>query len=84
MGGIITSILIGGVTGLSAGITAIISRHVGEGRIDKAENDTMQGILLAILFAVVASFPCFFFSKDMIVALGGGPDVIDLVHHTFR
>jgi putative MATE family efflux protein len=77
MGGIITSILIGGVTGLSAGITAIISRHVGEGRIDKAENDTMQGILLAILFAVVASFPCFFFSKDMIVALGGGPDVID-------
>lgn len=76
MGGIITSILIGGVTGLSSGIVAVISRHVGEGNIERAENDAAQAILLAVLFAA-SSLPCFFLSKDMIVALGADATVID-------
>lgn len=77
MGGIITSILIGGVTGLSSGIVAVISRHIGEGNIERAENDAAQAILIAVLFAAAASLPCFFFSRDMIVALGADAAVID-------
>jgi putative MATE family efflux protein len=77
MGGIITSILIGGVTGLSSGIVAVISRHIGEGNMERAENNAVQAILLAVLFAAAASLPCFFFSRDMIVALGADATVID-------
>jgi putative MATE family efflux protein len=77
IGGVITGLLIGGVTGLSAGIVAIVSRHVGEGRIDKAENDAMQAVLIALIFSLIVSIPCFLLSRDMVIAMGASGDVVD-------
>ena len=57
--------------GLSMGVTAIVARRIGEKEKKKASITAAQAILLSILVSLPFAIAGIFFSKDLLLLMGG-------------
>lgn len=57
--------------GLATGITAIISRRIGEKKKEEAGVSAVQSIFLGIIVSIPFTIAGIFFSKDLLVLMGG-------------
>lgn len=56
--------------GLSVGVTAIVSRRIGEKKKDLASISAVQAIILGFLFSIVFAFAGIFYSKELLELMG--------------
>lgn len=63
--------------GLSLAVTAIIARRIGEKQKDKAGLTAFQSIVIAIIVSSPFAFAGIFFSKDLLILMGGDDWVIN-------
>lgn len=68
-------VVIGFSNGLGAGATAVISRFIGEGDRDKANNAAMHIILLTIIFTIIIMVSLGLFLRPILEMLGAGVTV---------
>jgi putative MATE family efflux protein len=76
MSGIIVGLIMMAVMGLSFGTVALVSRYVGEGNIDKADNVVMQSFILGLVLTVIVTVLGYIFSPQMLELLGAAEDVV--------
>lgn len=69
------SILIGLGTMLGAGITAIVSTQLGEGRQKTANQNFTFIIIFAVILGMVLTIVCLFFLDDIIFLLGSNEEI---------
>jgi putative MATE family efflux protein len=62
--------------GLSAAVTAMVARRVGEGKPEKAGEVTVQATWLALLIAAVIGVAGFVFAEDILRLMGGSEELI--------
>ncbi|WP_263641283.1 MATE family efflux transporter [Methanobrevibacter arboriphilus] len=68
-------VVIGFSNGLGAGATAVISRFIGEGSKDKANNAAIHIILLTIIFTIIIMVSLGLFLRPILEMLGAGVTV---------
>lgn len=66
--------------GLSMAVTAVVARRVGEKRNQEAGLAAVQAVIIALLASLPFAIAGFFFSKDLLVAMGADPWVINEGH----
>lgn len=76
MAGIIVGLLLVAVNGISAGTVALVSRHVGEGDIDKADKVVMQSFILGLIMTVIVTIIGCLFAPQMLELLGASEEVV--------
>ena len=62
--------------GLSASITALVSRHIGEGDADRAAVDAVQAIAVGFLISIAIGVPLFLFAPKLLLLLGATAPVL--------
>ena len=62
---------------LNVGATAMVARAVGAENWDEANWVTRQTILVNVLLSAGLSVLGFFFSRDLVLLMGAGPDIVD-------
>jgi putative MATE family efflux protein len=62
--------------GLSIGATAMVARRVGEKDIKAARVAAMQSIYIGLVFSLMVSVVGFFYSDDLLRAMGGSEQLI--------
>ena len=62
--------------GLSMATTAIVSRRVGEKNHKRASDAAFQSIFLAVIVGAVLGLAGFIFAEDILLLMGGEPDLI--------
>lgn len=67
--------------GFSMGVTAIVSRRIGEKKKEEASSTAVQAIFIAILCAIPFSIAGLFFSKDLLRFMGGDAWAIEHGYH---
>jgi len=72
------------IMGLSAGVQAIASRRLGEGRRDQTASGLNAGLLIALLVAVPWSLILFFFADRLYPFLIDDPEVVAIGVPYFR
>jgi len=75
----VVMILHGIVVGVGTGVTAVISRIIGEGDKSKVRQLATDSILLAVLLALVLTIVGLLTLDPVFMALGAGPDVLPLI-----
>jgi putative MATE family efflux protein len=63
--------------GLSMAVTAIIARRIGEHKKEEAGKSAIQSIILALIISVPFTIAGLFFSKELLVLMGGDQWAID-------
>ena len=63
-------VMIGLGTGVGAGANSLISRYVGAGRIDDANNAVMHSIILTLIVSTIILIVGVFFLDDIIILFG--------------
>lgn len=76
MSGIIVGLILTAVTGLSFGTLAMISRYVGEGNIEKADNVVMQSFILGLIITLIITPLGYIFAPQMLELLGASKEVV--------
>ena len=71
-------ILIGLNAGLGIGMSSRISRFLGEGKKEDAENTAMHGIILSIIFSIVLTITGMIFIKPLFSMFGATETVLHL------
>ena len=69
-------ILIGLNAGLGIGMSSRISRFLGEGKKEDAENTAMHGIILSIIFSIVLTITGMIFIKPLFSMFGATETVL--------
>lgn len=62
--------------GLSMATTAIVARRVGEKKFKKASDAGFQSIFLAVIIGALLGGVGYIFAEDILVLMGGKPDLI--------
>ncbi|MFH6982019.1 MATE family efflux transporter [Marinoscillum luteum] len=62
--------------GLSMATTAIVARRVGEKKFKKASDAGFQSIFLAVIIGALLGCVGYIFAEDILVLMGGKPDLI--------
>lgn len=62
---------------LSTGTVALVSRRIGEGRIDAAADVVRQSLLLATVLGIVSGAGFVVFARPLLALIGAAPEVID-------
>ncbi len=62
--------------GLSASVTALVARAVGEDDSDKAATDAVQAIIVGVVLSVLIGVPLFFLAPKLLALLGGTSAVV--------
>ena len=63
-------VIIGLVNGVGAGANSLISRYVGAGRFEDANNAVIHSIILALIVSIIVLIVGIFFLDDLIILLG--------------
>ncbi|MCX2678620.1 MATE family efflux transporter [Galbibacter sp. EGI 63066] len=63
--------------GLAMAVTAIIARRIGEKNQEDAAKSAVQSLILALLVSLPFSIAGIFFSKELLLLMGGDPWVVD-------
>jgi len=63
--------------GLSMGVTAMVSRRVGEQKHKEAADVAYQSILVAVLLAIIIGVVGFVYAKDMLYLMGASDSLIN-------
>jgi len=66
--------------GLSMGVTAVVSRRIGEKRKRKAADAAVQGIYLAVFISVVMGISGALFAENLLGIMGASEEVIETGH----
>ena len=61
--------------GTNVGMTALISRSLGEKKHDKASDYARHGLLLAIIYSIIFALLGFFFTEKFFYAITTDPDI---------
>ena len=64
--------------GLSASVTALVARRIGEGDNERAATDAVQSIFIAIVLGVLMGIPFFLFAPKMLSLIGATPAVVHI------
>jgi len=62
--------------GTSAGVTSLVSRRFGEGKLDEVNHIAGNAITLPILLGIVTGSVCVVFGKPITLAFGGAPELV--------
>jgi putative MATE family efflux protein len=62
--------------GFAMGVTAVVARRKGEKDLEGMRTAGGQGLLLALVCGLLLSLAGGFFARDLLVAMGGSPEVI--------
>ena len=63
--------------GLSMGVTAMVSRRVGEKHYDQASNATFQAILISIALSVLIGLAGYLYAKELLLLMGASESLIN-------
>lgn len=63
-------VIIGLGTGIGAGANSLISRYLGAGKIDDANNAIMHSIILTFIISIIVLIVGVFFLDDLVILLG--------------
>jgi putative MATE family efflux protein len=63
--------------GLGAATTSMVSRRIGEKRLDAASTTAFQAILTGIIVSLVIGIPGAFFSKSLLSTMGASKTIVD-------
>jgi putative MATE family efflux protein len=63
--------------GLSAGVTALIARRIGEGNPEQASRTAAQSITLSLVISLLLGVPGWFFAKNILAAMSGDVHVVE-------
>ena len=66
--------------GLSMGVTAMVSRRIGEKKKKKASDAAMQGIYIAIIISIVLGILGAVFARDLLLLMGASDEVVESGH----
>jgi putative MATE family efflux protein len=78
LGGQLLNLSISLLGTVGVGSTALVARHIGAGEPDKAARIGRQSIMLATAIGVMMSLAGYIFAPQIIIVLGGEPDVVQL------
>jgi putative MATE family efflux protein len=70
--------------GLSAGVTAMVARRIGEGNHEQASRTAAQSITLGIFLSILIGIPGWFFAKPMLQMMSDDPSLIEHGHKYAR
>ncbi len=68
--------------GLSMAATAMVSRRIGEKNPKAAARAGMQALLIGLFISIIISFIGIFYSEDLLLLMGAGPEVLAGVAYT--
>lgn len=71
----IQNLMIAFGVGTGVGVTALVSRHLGEKNFEKANRVATNGLVLSFVTACVCSVLCFFFMDDYFRLLSSDPTI---------
>ncbi len=63
---------------LNVGATAMVARAIGADNPEEANEVTRQTILINVLLAIAFSVLGYVFSRDLVLFMGAGPDIVDV------
>jgi putative MATE family efflux protein len=63
--------------GVSAAVTAVVARRVGENNYEKASNAVFQSILIGLFLSLIISAIGYFFSYDLLAIMGADGETLE-------
>jgi putative MATE family efflux protein len=75
MGGVVIGIIMVAVMGISVGTIALVSRYIGRGDQDSADNVVMQSLVLALIISFFVMALGYVFAEPMLRILGAEAEV---------
>ena len=64
--------LMGIGNGLGAGSASALSKYIGEGNNDKANNGAVHTIFITVIISIITTILLLLFLKDILLAMGAG------------
>lgn len=63
--------------GISAAVTAMVSRRTGEGNLEKASDVTFQAIIISIIISLIISLIGIVYSSEILALMGADQETIE-------
>ena len=67
--------LMGIGNGLGAGSASALSKYIGEGNKEKADNGSVHTIFITVIISAIATFLLLIFLRDILLAMGAGDTI---------